>query len=50
MFKGSIVALITPMDERGHIDDDALARLVDFHVDAGTAAIVSGSRYPRMTA
>jgi 4-hydroxy-tetrahydrodipicolinate synthase len=41
MFKGSIVALITPMDEHGGIDDRALARLVDFHVDAGTTAIVS---------
>ena len=41
MFKGSIVALITPMDERGDVDDRALARLIDFHVDAGTAAIVA---------
>jgi 4-hydroxy-tetrahydrodipicolinate synthase len=41
MFKGSIVALITPMDERGEVDDRALARLIDFHVDAGTAAIVA---------
>ena len=41
MFKGSIVALITPMDECGDVDARALARLIDFHVDAGTAAIVS---------
>ncbi|MCF7989072.1 MAG: 4-hydroxy-tetrahydrodipicolinate synthase [Thiohalocapsa sp.] len=41
MFKGSIVALITPMNEDGGVDDDALARLIDFHVDAGTAAIVA---------
>jgi 4-hydroxy-tetrahydrodipicolinate synthase len=41
MFKGSIVALITPMDERGAVDDATLARLVDLHVDAGTSAIVA---------
>ena len=39
--RGSIVALITPMDAEGAIDDAALTRLVDFHVDAGTAAIVA---------
>jgi 4-hydroxy-tetrahydrodipicolinate synthase len=41
MFRGSIVALITPMDVEGAIDDGALQRLVDFHVAEGTAAIVS---------
>jgi 4-hydroxy-tetrahydrodipicolinate synthase len=41
MFKGSIVALITPMDAGGGVDDRALARLIDFHVDAGTSAIVA---------
>lgn len=41
MFRGSIVALITPMDADGGIDDASLKRLVDFHVDAGTTAIVS---------
>ncbi len=39
--RGSIVALVTPMDADGAIDDAALARLVDFHVAAGTAAIVA---------
>jgi 4-hydroxy-tetrahydrodipicolinate synthase len=39
--RGSIVALITPMDAEGGVDDAALRRLVDFHVDAGTAAIVA---------
>ena len=39
--RGSIVALITPMDAEGAVDDDALARLVDFHAVAGTAAIVA---------
>jgi len=41
MFRGSIVALITPMHEDGRIDEDALGRLVDFHVEEGTSAIVA---------
>lgn len=39
--RGSIVALITPMDADGAVDDAALARLVELHVAAGTAAIVA---------
>lgn len=41
MFRGSLVALITPMHPDGGIDDASLQRLVDFHVDAGTSAIVA---------
>ena len=41
LFFGSIVALITPMDNHGEIDFDELKKLVDFHVAAGTNAIVS---------
>lgn len=41
MFRGSIVALITPMQEDGGIDEESLRRLVDFHVDGGTSAIVA---------
>jgi len=41
MFRGSIVALITPMYDDGRIDEDALRRLVDFHVEEGTSAIVA---------
>jgi len=41
MFRGSIVALITPMHEDGRIDGDSLRRLVDFHVESGTSAIVA---------
>lgn len=41
MFKGSIVALITPMHEDGAMDYVALERLVDFHVENGTDAIVA---------
>ena len=41
MFRGSMVALVTPMHSDGSIDDEALARLIDFHVDNGTSAIIS---------
>lgn len=41
MLAGSIVALITPMDSAGEIDYQALKKLVDYHVAAGTSAIVS---------
>lgn len=41
MFQGSAVALVTPMTLEGSVDYDALARLVDFHVEAGTDAIVA---------
>jgi len=41
MIRGSIVALITPMDADGAIDDASLRRLVDFHVAEGSAAIVA---------
>ncbi len=41
MLAGSIVALVTPMDSSGEIDFQSLRRLVDYHVAAGTAAIVS---------
>ena len=40
MFHGSIVALVTPMDDHGQIDLDALRRLVDFHLSSGTNGIV----------
>jgi 4-hydroxy-tetrahydrodipicolinate synthase len=41
MFSGSIVALVTPMQADGTVDDGALDRLVEFHVDNGTNAIVA---------
>lgn len=41
LIRGSIVALVTPMEADGGVDFDALGRLVDFHVAAGTAAILS---------
>lgn len=41
MFKGSMVALVTPMLDDGAVDNVALAELVEFHLDAGTDAIVA---------
>lgn len=38
---GSIVALITPMDENGAIDYLALDALIEHHISCGTHAIVS---------
>jgi 4-hydroxy-tetrahydrodipicolinate synthase len=39
MFSGSIVALVTPMKADGAVDFKALTRLVNFHIENGTAAI-----------
>ena len=41
MFQGSMVALVTPMRRDGSIDMDALDRLLDWHLAAGTDAIVA---------
>jgi len=41
MFSGSIVALVTPMHEDGSIDYVSLEKLIEFHIDNGTSAIVS---------
>jgi len=41
MFRGSMVALITPMRDDGSLDEGALSRLVDFHIAQGTDAIVA---------
>lgn len=41
MFRGSMVALVTPMFPDESVDFDSLARLVEFHVGNGTSAIVS---------
>jgi len=38
---GSMVALITPMYENGDVDFVALEKLVNFHIESGTKAIVS---------
>ncbi len=41
MFSGSMVALVTPMHKDGSVDQESLARLVEFHVENGTDAIVA---------
>jgi len=41
MFHGSMVALVTPMNDDGSLDVPALRQLVDFHVENGTDAIVA---------
>lgn len=41
MFHGSMVALVTPMHDDGAVDVPALKRLVDFHVENGTDALVA---------
>lgn len=41
MFSGSIVALVTPMQADGAVDFQALERLVNFHIDNGTDALVA---------
>ena len=37
---GSIVALVTPMNAAGDIDEPQFARLVEFHLEAGTEGFV----------
>ncbi|MFN3535800.1 MAG: dihydrodipicolinate synthase family protein, partial [Desulfatiglandales bacterium] len=39
MFRGSIVAIVTPFKE-GKVDEEAFRRLIDFHIENGTDAIV----------
>ena len=41
MFHGSMVALVTPMKADGGLDFAALERLVSFHLDKGTDAILA---------
>jgi len=40
MFKGSLVAIVTPMHEDGRLDLDSFRALIDFHVEQGTDGIV----------
>ncbi len=40
MFKGSLVALVTPFDDANRIDYPALERLIHFHIDAGSDGLV----------
>ena len=40
MFRGSIVAIVTPMGACGTVDFDSLGRLVEFHIGNGASALV----------
>ncbi len=40
MLKGSLVALVTPMQDGGNIDYSKLEKLIDFHVQQGTHGLV----------
>ncbi|MFQ6023569.1 MAG: 4-hydroxy-tetrahydrodipicolinate synthase [Acidiferrobacterales bacterium] len=41
MFHGSMVALVTPMRGDGSVDVPAIHRLIDFHIENGTNAIIA---------
>ena len=41
MIQGSIVAIVSPMHEDGSLDLDSYRKLIDWHVQSGTAAIVA---------
>ncbi len=41
MLRGSMVALVTPMDDGGVVDHAALEKLVDWQISAGTDVIVA---------
>lgn len=40
MIKGSIVALITPMNEEGSVDYAGLEKLIQFHLDEQTDGLL----------
>ena len=40
MFKGSLVALVTPFDSDNRVDFACLKRLIDFHVEQGSNGLV----------
>ena len=41
MIQGSIVALVTPMDNQGAVNRESLKKLVEFHIQQGTDSIVA---------
>ena len=40
MFRCSIVALVTPFTKKNEVDEEALGRLIEFHIKNGTDAVV----------
>ena len=41
IFKGSMVAIVTPMHEDGSIDFNSLKNLIEFHIENQTDVIIS---------
>jgi 4-hydroxy-tetrahydrodipicolinate synthase len=41
MLQGSVVAMVTPMQDDGAVDYTSIERLVEFHIESGTQAIVA---------
>lgn len=41
MISGSIVAIVTPMHVDGSVDDESLYKLLEWHVESGTDAVVT---------
>jgi 4-hydroxy-tetrahydrodipicolinate synthase len=41
MIQGSIVALVTPMKSKGEVDVSSLKKLVEFHIEQGSDALVA---------
>lgn len=40
MFKGSMVAIVTPFDNRGNFDEETYRQLIEFQIENGTDCIV----------
>ncbi len=40
MFRGSIAALPTPFTEKDHVDEESIAKLIEWHIEEGTDGIV----------
>ena len=47
MFKGSIVAIITPF-KNGKLDEDTFVSLIHFHLKNGTSGIVPAGTIPEV--
>ncbi len=41
MFKGSNVALVTPMNADGSVNEKSLFKLIDWHIEQGTSSIIA---------
>lgn len=40
MFKGSMVAIVTPFDKNGRVDEEKYRQLIEFQIENGTDAII----------